>query len=412
MRYPMPCTARVLRLAPLVLLSSLAACGMNPFAKDEPVKGVSSDSVAAQSAPAQTSTTIAKPRTDSQTYSQPVYVNTPAPPGSPPVRLRANHPDRYTVVRGDTLWDISSRFLEDPWLWPEIWQVNPQINNPHLIYPGDVISLIYVDGRPQLRIERGAPAGLRVERLSPQIRAEPLDQAIETIPYDLVASFISRPTVLEKGEAKKLPYVLSTKGHLIAGTDYEVYARGADFSEGSRYSVIHVGEKIRDPENGDVLGYVGVYAGEGRVVRSGDPATVYLRDAVREILEGDRLVQADARPRMDFIPRAPSQSIEGHIMTVMGGVSLIGQYHVVAINRGQRDGLEPGHVLAIYQAGDKVRDPYKPGILSGVLSRRVKLPEEPAGELMVFKTYNRMSYALVMEATSEIRVGDILRNPD
>lgn len=412
MRYPTPFPHRILRLAPLVVLSSLAACGLNPFSKDEPVRSASNEAVAAQSASAQTSTTIVKPRSASPAYSQPVYVNTPAPPGAPPVRLRANHPDRYTVVRGDTLWDISARFLEDPWLWPEIWQVNPQINNPHLIYPGDVISLIYVDGRPQLRIERGAPAGLRTERLSPQMRSEPLDQAIETIPYDLVAPFISRPTVLEKGEAKKLPYVLSTKGHLIAGTDYEVYARGADFAEGARYSVIQVGEKIRDPENGDVLGYVGIYAGEGRVVRTGDPATVYLREAVREVLEGDRLVQADARPRMDFVPRAPTQAVEGHIMTVMGGVSLIGQYHVVAINRGQRHGLEPGHVLTIFQAGEKVRDPYKAGIISGVLGRKIKLPEEPAGELMVFRTYDRMSYALVMEATSEIRVGDILRNPD
>ncbi|NNF51596.1 MAG: LysM peptidoglycan-binding domain-containing protein [Gammaproteobacteria bacterium] len=353
-----------------------------------------------------------KPRAAATDYSQPVYKSAPSAPPGPPVKLRANHPDRYTVVRGDTLWDISSRFLEDPWLWPEIWQVNPQINNPHLIYPGDVISLIYVDGRPQLRVERGAPAGLRTERLSPQIRSESLEQAIETIPFDLIAPFISRPSVLEKGEAKKLPYVLSTKGHLIAGTDYDVYARGADFPVGSRYSIIHVGEKIRDPEDGDVLGYVGIYAGEGRVVRSGDPATVYLRDAEREVLEGDRLVQVDARPRMDFIPRAPSQNIDGQIMTVMGGVSLIGQYHIVAINRGQRHGVEPGHVLAIYQAGEKVRDPYKAGVLSGVLGSRVRLPDEPAGELMVFKTYDRMSYALVMEASSEIRVGDSLRNPE
>jgi len=412
MRYQMPFPGRIFRLAPLVMLSSLAACGMNPFAKDEPASTAGTQTVAAASAPAQTGTAMPPPRASSSDYSRPVYASQPPPPASPPVKLRANHPDRYTVVRGDTLWDISSRFLEDPWLWPEIWQVNPQIDNPHLIYPGDVISLIYVDGRPQLRVQRGAPAGLRTERLSPQIRSEVLEQAIETIPYDLVAPFISKPTVLEKGEAKRLPYVLSTKGHLIAGTDYEVYVRGADFTEGSRYSVIHVGDKIRDPENGDVLGYVGIYAGEGRVVRAGDPATVYLRDAEREVLEGDRLVQVDARPRMDFIPRAPAQNIEGQIMSVMGAVSLIGQYHVVSINRGERHGVEPGHVLAIYQAGDKIRDPYKAGVLSGVVGSRVRLPDEPAGELMVFRTYDRMSFALVMEASSEVRVGDILRNPD
>lgn len=412
MRYPMPSPGRFLRLALLLALTSLAACGLNPFAKDEPVRSASTEPVVAQSAPAQQSTTTQQPRYTSPASEQPVYVATPAPPGAPPVRLRANHPDRYTVVRGDTLWDISARFLEDPWLWPEIWQVNPQIDNPHLIYPGDVISLIYVDGRPQLRVERGAPAGLRTERLSPEIRTEALDQAIETIPYDLIAPFISRPTVLEKGELKTLPYVLSTKGHLIAGADYEVYARGGNLREGSRYSIIHVGEKLRDPDDGDVLGYQGIFAGEGRVVRSGDPATLYLRDTEREVLEGDRLVVSDARPRLDFIPRAPAQNVDGTIMSVFGGVSLIGQYQVVAVNRGQRHGIEPGHVLAIYQAGEKVRDPYRAGLLSGVLGGRVRLPEEHAGELLIFKTYDRMSYALVMEATSEVRVGDKIRNPD
>lgn len=411
MRHPTSFPGRVFRLTPLLALGTLAACGMNPFAKDEPVRVAPSQAAVSAPASGQAGTPMPESASTQNDYSKPVYVSTPAPPQAPPVRLRANHPDRYTVVRGDTLWDISSRFLEDPWLWPEIWQVNPQIDNPHLIYPGDVISLIYVDGRPQLRVERGAPAGLRTERLSPQIRSERLDQAIETIPYDLVAPFISRPTVLEKGEAKNLPYILSTKGHLIAGTDYEVYARGADFNQGGRYNVIHVGDKIRDPESGDVLGYVGIFAGEGRVIREGDPATLYLRDAEREVLEGDRLMRVEPRQRMDFVPRAPAQMVDGRIMNVIGGVSLIGQYQVVAINRGQKDGLEPGHVLAIYQAGDKVRDPYKAGLLSGVLGTRVKLPEEPAGELMVFRTYNRMSYALVMEATSEIRVGDILRNP-
>ncbi len=415
MRHPMSSPDRFFRLIPLIAASSLAACGLNPFAKDEPGQTASSQPVVAQSAPQSTTAQqrYNQPRRTTTVQAEPVYMSQAAGSSSP-VKLRANHPDRYTVVRGDTLWDISARFLEDPWLWPEIWQVNPQIDNPHLIYPGDIISLVYVDGRPQLRLQRGgaAPAGLRTERMSPEIRSQPLDQAIDTIPYDLVAPFISRPAVIEKGEAKRLPYVLSTKGHLIAGADFEVYVRGGEFAEGERYNVMHIGEKLRDPDDGDVLGYQGIYAGEGRVVRAGDPATVYLRETEREVLEGDRLIQADVRPRLDFIPRAPDQDVAGSIMSVIDGVALVGQYQIVAINRGQRHGLAAGHVLAIYQAGDKVRDPYKGGVLSGVIGGRVKLPEEHAGELMVFRTYDRMSYALVMEATSEIRVGDRVRNPN
>ncbi len=413
MRYPMSSSDRFFRLIPLLAASFLTACSLNPFAKDEQPSssGMASSGEQAMTQPVQ----VARPAAPyvASPAAQPAYQSAPAPSASP-VRLRADHPDRYTVVRGDTLWDISARFLEDPWLWPEIWQVNPQIDNPHLIYPGDVISLVYVDGRPQLRVDRGgaAPTGLRTERLSPQIRSAPLDQAIETIPYDLIKPFISRPAVIEKGEAKRLPYVLSTKGHLIAGADHEVYVRGSDFNEGTRYSIVHVGEKLRDPDDGDVLGYEGIYAGEGRIIRDGDPATLYLKETEREVLEGDRLVPSDARPRLDFIPRAPEQAVSGSIISVFDGVALIGQYQIVAINRGQRHGVEPGHVLAIYQAGDKVRDPYKAGMLGSLLGGRVRLPEERAGEMMVFRSYDRMSYALVMEATSEIRVGDKIQNPD
>lgn len=405
MRYPMLTADRFLRIFSLLAISGLAACGLNPFAKEDVAMN---EPVVAQASTPQVTVPPAAPRYAPPSEAPAAYQSQPS---SPPVRLRANHPDRYTVVRGDTLWDISSRFLEDPWLWPEIWQVNPQIQNPHLIYPGDVISLVYIDGRPQLRIERGAPAGLRTERLSPQIRVEELDQAIDTIPYELIKSFISRPSVLEKGEAEKLPYILSNKGHLIAGANFEVYVRGPGVAEGGRFNVVHVGEKMRDPDNGDTLGYEGIYVGEGHIVRGGDPATLLLRETEREAMEGDRLVVSDARPRLDFMPRAPSGNVEGSIMSIIDGVSLIGQYEIVTVNRGQNHGLEPGHVLAIFQSGEKIRDPYKSGRLGGILGSKVRLPEERAGELMIFKTYDRMSYALVMEATSEIRVGDKLRNP-
>ncbi len=405
MRNPMPNADSLLRILPLLALSGLAACGLNPFSEDDAAASTVMEPARAQAA--QPAVTVA-PRPAPAGASQPVYRS--QPPSSPPVRLRANHPDRHVVVRGDTLWDISARFLEDPWLWPEIWQVNPQIQNPHLIYPGDVISLVYVDGRPQLRVERGAPAGLRTERLSPEIRVEPLDQAIDTIPYDLIRPFIARPTILEKGEAEELPYVLSIKEHLLAGANFEVYVRGDGIAEGSRYGVVHVGKKLRDPDNGDTLGYEANYVGEGQIVRGGDPSTLFLRSTEREVLRGDRLMPAGLRPRLDFVPRAPDQPVEGSIISVVDGVALVGQFQVVALNRGQRHGLQPGHLLEVLQVGEKVRDPYRGGVLGGVLGSKVRLPEEPAGELMVFRTYDRMSYGLVLRATSEMRVGDKVRN--
>lgn len=315
------------------------------------------------------------------------------------VALAENHPDEYIVKKGDTLWDISGMFLKDPWYWPEIWQVNPQIENPHLIYPGDVLALVYIDGQPRL-INRGSAT-----RLSPQARVTQLEAAIDVIPHQQIAAFLSKGLVLTAGEVKELPYMLSTRGdHLIAAAGNDIYVRGTTGGPGSRYSVVHIGEKLVDPDDNKVVGYQGIYVGNGVVKRDGDPTTFSLTDTNREALQGDRLVPEAASLPQSFFPKAPDTQIDGRIISVVDGVALIGQYQVVVLNRGQNSGLSAGDVLKVFRAGDVVKDRF-----AG--NKKVQLPDEEAGTVMVFKVYDRISYALVMEAVSDIHVLDAVRNP-
>ena len=337
----------------------------------------------------------------------------PAPPPAPaakPMRLAPRHPDRYVVVRGDTLWDISGKFLEDPWYWPEIWYANPQIDNPHLIYPGDVISLIYVDGQPRLILERGDSSTVR---LSPRVRTEPMDEAILTVPYEHIQAFLSKPAVLDKDTVRNAPYILTTReGHLVHGAGTEVYVRGTERGEGASYSVMHVGDELRDPDDGDLLGYEGIYVGEGTIRREGDPATMFLNQTHREALNGDKLLDADLEHPLRFTPRSPEQEVEGRIIKVTDGVSIVGTYQIVTLNRGTRDGIEPGHVLAVYQAGRVEKDRFaNRGFFAGYFPEKVQLPDEYAGHLMVFRSFDEISYGLIVKAESEIHVLDVVRNP-
>lgn len=325
--------------------------------------------------------------------------------------LLPSAPKSYTVQRGDTLWGLASMYLRDPWLWPEIWYVNPQIENPHLIYPGDVLTLAHgADGRPQVQLERGGAA-----RLEPRLRSSPLEGPIATIPYQAIAAFLSRPTVLEKDEIRKAPHVLALRGgHMVGGAGQEIYVSKLAAADKSRFLVYHIGEKLRDPETGDVLGYQAVYTATATVNDAGAPAKAMLSESARETLEGDRLIAGDRDTPANLNPRAPERNVRGQIISVVDGVALIGQYQVVVINRGQRHGIEPGHVLAVDQAGPVVRDRDAGRLgmhVSGAFAPRVRLPDERAGTLLVFKTFDRMSYGLIVRAENAIHVADRVRNP-
>jgi LysM repeat protein len=328
----------------------------------------------------------------------------------PSPALNPRHPESYVVQPGDTLWGIASMFLRDPWYWPEIWQINPQVENPHLIYPGDVLSLVYLDdGRPRVQLERGPQVveGGGFERLSPRVRSEPLEEAIQTIPYETIAAFLSRPRIIERRAADDLPYIVAHREGLIGSAGRDVYVRGTGSAPaGSVFDVVELGEELVDPDTNDVLGYQGIYVGQGRLDRTGDPGTLRMLETEREAVVGNLLMEEQEIGPLTFIPRPPARPVEGRIISVLTGVSLIGQYAVVVINRGSEAGLEPGHVLRVYQTGRTIRDTQR-----GAFGQKVRLPDEPAGTMMVFRTSERLSYALVMEATTPLAVLDAVRNP-
>jgi hypothetical protein len=334
------------------------------------------------------------------------------------VPLAPDAPDRYVVKRGDTLWDIAGVFLRDPWYWPEIWYVNPEIANPHLIYPGDVLNLVYVDGKPRITLEAAS-----TERLSPQVRSEPLTGAIRAIPYDLLMDFVGRPSLLDEDTVKEQPYVIGFRDRHIIGSDQnEIYATGLEpVPLDSRYNIVHVGEELHDPDDGDLLGYIGHYAGTARVIEAakagkGDEGLTHLKvvQPGREILQGDKVFPAQVDVGADFVPSAPSETdLDGQVIAVVDGVYASGKYQVLAINRGQRDGLVPGNAVAIFSGGDVVMNRGTDSRWRKVSStyETVQLPRERSGTLLLFTVHERMSYGLVVESTQALRRGDYLKHP-
>lgn len=323
-------------------------------------------------------------------------------PAAPPVVIKDTAPLKYVVKKGDTLWDIASYFLRDPWLWPEVWYVNPQVENPHLIYPGDELLLVYADGRPQITRVGGG-----IERLSPRVRAIPLESAIPTIPIDAIRNFLNGPRLVDRDSLRSAPYIVDFVGeHLVGGRGNAVFVKGLPDGGLTSYQTVREGEPYRDPDDGDIIGIEAIPVGNAEVSEFGQPAIVRMLTSVREVRIGDRMLPLEAEIfDANFYPHAPDATIDGRIISVYDGVSQIGQYAIVAMNRGARDGLEPGHVLSVFQAGKKVPDPYGSGYPT------IQLPDLNAGTLLVFKTYDRLSYGLVMEANRSLHVLDKVKNP-
>ncbi|MBT8103521.1 MAG: LysM peptidoglycan-binding domain-containing protein [Gammaproteobacteria bacterium] len=391
------CLKNSYRLTFVSLAVTLAGCSLNPFSNDAS-QSTGTPVVSSSQASGGASSSLEPGR--SSATSQPSYNEPVLQRVSEPVPLASGAPNEYVVKVGDTLWDIAGTFLKDPWYWPEIWYVNPDIENPHLIYPGDVLGLVYIDGQPRITNVRGS-----AYRLSPQARITPLTEAISSIPYEAVAAFLSSGVILEKDQADSLPYLLETRGeHLVAAAGNEIYVRGISGDAlGSRYNVVHIGDPLHDPDDNRLIGYEGLVVGEGQLQRGGDPATVALTDTNREALRGDRLLPEVVDLPLNFFPTAPGSVVDGRIISVVGGVTQIGQYQVVVMNRGSNHGLSIGDVLSVFQTGEVIRDRIAGG--------KVRLPDEQAGTVMVFKTFDRISYGLVMEATQAIHVLDAVRNP-
>lgn len=321
-----------------------------------------------------------------------------------PVVLRQDHPQTYTVVPGDTLWSIAGRFLQNPWQWREIWRQNPQLRNPNRIYPGDVLQFSHdADGQPQLAVAERDEVPLI--KLSPTVRIEELSQPIPPVPRDAVESFLTRAVILSDAQWKGTPYIVADDDDQVVYADHDrVYARGSLFDQ-PRYQVFHPGEALREPGSGRYLGTAGVYLGEAILEQDADPATFTLASTIAPIRAGDRLLPIKAeRELYSFEPHPVPPDTEGSIIAKLDtDVTQITQYSSVIVNLGAQEGIEPGHVLAIYGKGREVEDPVSGG--------SIKLPGERAGLLMIYKVHDLVSYGLVMQAERAIRLQDRVTTP-
>jgi len=336
--------------------------------------------------------------------------------GVPLAELSPSAPDSYTVKSGDTLWGISSIFLTSPWRWPELWGMNKeQVRNPHLIYPGQLLRLVKSDGRARLEVAGtgtgtgGAPGD--VNRLSPRVRDLDADkQAIYSIPAKLIEPFLSRPLIVTASELNKYARIVATQeGRVFLGRGDTAYARGVTDDTVRDYYVFRPAKPLFDPDDQNhknPIAYEAFYLGAARLTRAGEVATLRVEESKEEIGIGDRLVPITAQPLISYVPRRPERPLNGRIVSIYSGLNQAGSASVVALNRGARDGLEVGHVVALLETGATVRDRTVPR------KEFVKLPDERIGEMFVFRVADTISYALVMRVTKPVEVGDRFTDPD
>ncbi len=380
------------------------------------------------------------------------------------LKLQDNAPDAYVVVKGDTLWDISGRFLKDPWRWPQIWNMNrDEVKNPHWIYPGDRIVLDRSGKEPRLVLVKGGQNGqdgLQTVTLTPGIRTSDISTtAIPSIPISVIHPFLSQPRVVPEGAFDDAPFILGSNAErVIVAAGDEAYATGGKPGV-SRWNVLRPGKALKDPETGEVLGHEVEYLGDARTLVEGGPQKIRITQATKEILPKDKLVEADDSVLYEFVPRAPETPISGRIISAYGGISDSGRYQTVVINRGSRDGLAPGHVLSVFREGlavtltrdekDRmawvnkkakgvpeggawlyndvrclkengkvtydqaadIRSTFRSTCIGNSNERAIKLPNTRSGLVMVYRVYDRVSYALIMQSEGPVYLLDVVKNP-
>lgn len=336
--------------------------------------------------------------------------------GVPLSELAPNAPDTYTVKRGDTLWAISSIFLKSPWRWPELWGMNnDQIKNPHLIYPGQVLFLVKADGRARLQLGREVGGTNGDVKLSPRVRSTGLDDgSITSIPQHLIEPFLNEAIVLNSDELATAPRVMAAQENRVMMAKGELaYARGEFTSGDTEYRIFRQAKPLVDPVTKEVLGYEAAYVGTAEVVRPGSnaggpdevPTTLKIGLVRQEVNVGDRLAPIPARGYTSYVPHAPANPVDGFVVSVYGDAINAGQNQIVAINRGSADGMEKGHVLALWRTGRVVRD------TTSAAKDVVRLPDERHGTAFVFQVFDRVSYALVLTVQEPVTAGDRITQP-
>ncbi|MGH8709069.1 MAG: LysM peptidoglycan-binding domain-containing protein [Burkholderiales bacterium] len=360
-----------------------------------------------------------------------------------PIAFKADAPDRYIVVRGDTLWGISERFTDSPWRWPEIWNFNrEQIRNPHWIFPGDVIVLDRVSGTLSIAGADGKPAApgdttgtagapgdaagaiagrpgldpgsaVGTVKLSPRLRAETSARdAIPSIPPSAIEPFLSRPLVIEPDGLDKAPTIIATEeNRVIIEAGNQAYVRGMGDSKEENWFIYRRGKALIDPDTNATLGYEAIYLGTARVTRAGDPATVRLTTVTQEVGRGDKLLPAGVPEVPKYAPHAPAVFMQGRVMGIYGGLGKVGEagpQQIITLNRGRSDGVEVGHVFALYRPGPLITDA---SVQTGGKPATFKLPDERYGLAFVFRIYDRVSYALVMRISRPVNPLDVVQTP-
>ncbi len=353
---------------------------------------------------------------------RPVEQNTvqavvPEPEPRETIVYEPEFPQTYIVQKGDTLWDISTMFLEDPWYWPEIWFKNPQVENPHLIYPGDTLAIVYIGGERRVQVlrrgEDGAAlsqgSGLQIVKLNPRVRSEAIDAAIPNIPIESIRQLLERPRVIDQEQLDKAAYVIASQDNNLAfALNDRLYIRKLDTSIGNgRYQIFRPSRPIFDPDTDELLGYEAIFAGETKLVRRGDPATVVVTNNEREILRDDRVLPIDETDiERDFFPKPPSIEVRGRVVGLYDAISQIGPFQTIAINLGYRNGVEVGNLLAVKRTGAIIPDKHEEDPRF-----TVKLPDERVGLAMIVRTFEKMSYALVLEGNRPISTADYVESP-
>jgi len=327
-----------------------------------------------------------------------------------PIAIKPDAPDRYTVVKGDTLWGIAQRYTDSPWRWNELWEANKdQIKNPHRIYPGDVIVLDRSKAR--LALESKGPGG--TVRLSPRVRAESTSEAaIPAIPPAIIEPFLTRPLVVEPDGLERAPTIVATEeSRVILESGNRAFVKGIGASKEPNWYVYRRGAALVDPDNNTTLGYEAVYLGTARISRAGEPAVIQLTSVTQEVGVGDKLVPAGKLEVPTYAPHAPAKPIKGRIISTYGKNPRVGEagpQTVVSINRGRADGLEVGHVLALYRPGATVSVAANTRDRTG---EKMTLPDERYGLAIVFRVFDRVSYALVTTVSKPVGLADVVQNP-
>jgi hypothetical protein len=331
------------------------------------------------------------------------------------ITLQKNHPERYVVKKGDTLWGISGAFLKDPWQWPKVWKMNrAEIKNPHLIYPGDVVVLDMSSGNPEFKLLR------QTVTLEPGVVEEPLEkEAIYTIPPNVIGPFLSQPLLIEKGELDNAPRIVGVQDNrLILSPGTRVYINNLEDNDKTFWNIYRPGDALIDPDTKELLGTEAIYLGDARITKFGKPASGNIVKAKEEIFTKDRLVVASEGFKESFIPHAPETEVRGRILRIYGGVAEAGPETVVSINLGKQNGIEDGHVLAISRHGRIIKDPeYKVDKTKAVNPEsklkpdQLQLPDERVGLLMIFRTFDRVAYGLIMQASDAIYTLDTVHTP-